>query len=257
VAELVELLDPASLAIWTADRSHHSAIAQAVGQAEPEVRLVTGDAPSAATIIAFDLPTGERLRQLQGAGDVVLLVPPEAESFVARMAPTRRPIQLPGLVDTVTAAAAAKRSAIVKAIEQGKPDRALLTLAPLFEQHDPAAVAAALFELWTSSAPAAPPPLPDIPATSKIYVGVGKKDGATANDLVAVLTKELRVERGKIGRIELREAYSLIEIPAQDAEKVASGLNGTTVRRKRVTARVDRGPARPAAPRKGGKPVRR
>jgi ATP-dependent RNA helicase DeaD len=88
---------------------------------------------------------------------------------------------------------------------------------------------------------------------------VGKKDGATANDLVAVLTKELRVDRTKIGRIELRDAYSLIELPAQDAEKVATGLNGATVRRKRVTARVDRGPTRPSRPERGmpGKPARR
>ena len=76
---------------------------------------------------------------------------------------------------------------------------------------------------------------------------------------MAVLTKELRVERGKIGRIELRDAYSLIEIPAQDAEKVAGGLNGTTVRGKRVSARVDRGPSRPAGRKTGpsGKPARR
>jgi ATP-dependent RNA helicase DeaD len=77
-------------------------------------------------------------------------------------------------------------------------------------------------------------------------VGIGKKDGATANDLVAVLTKELRVDRTKIGRIELKDAYSLIEIPAQEAEQVAGALNGATVRRRRVTARVDRGPTRPA-----------
>ena len=75
--------------------------------------------------------------------------------------------------------------------------------------------------------------MPDIPATAKIYVGLGKKDGATANDFVAVLTKELRVERSKIGRIELRDAYSLIEIPAQDAEKVALALNGVTIRRRK------------------------
>jgi ATP-dependent RNA helicase DeaD len=61
----------------------------------------------------------------------------------------------------------------------------------------------------------------------------------------------LRVERGKIGRIELRDGYSLIEIPAQDAEKVATALNGSTVRRKRVTARVDHGPSRPVR-REGG-----
>ncbi len=259
LGDLVELLDPVSLVIWTVDRSYHAAIAQAVALHEPEIRLATGDAPTAGTILAFDLPTGERLRQLLGAGDVVLLVPPGTESHVARIAAPRRPLQLPGLMDTVASAAGARRSAIVKAIETGKLDRSLLTLAPLFERHDPTAVAAALFELWTSSAQAAAPPPPDIPATAKVFVGVGKKDGATANDLVAVLTKELRVDRSKIGRIELRDAYSLIEIPAQDAEKVATGLNGATVRRKRVTARVDRGPTRPSRPDRGmsGKPARR
>jgi ATP-dependent RNA helicase DeaD len=91
-------------------------------------------------------------------------------------------------------------------------------------------------------------------------VGVGKKDGATVNDLVAVLTKELRVDRGKIGRVELRDAFCLVELPAQDAERVASALNGTTIRRRRVTARVDRGTptrspaARPSTPRRTSRP---
>ena len=85
-----------------------------------------------------------------------------------------------------------------------------------------------------------------IPATARIYVGVGKKDGATVSDLVAVLTKEVRVDRGKIGRVELRDAYSLVELPAQEAEGIARALSGATIRRKRVTARVDRGPAKPA-----------
>ena len=256
LAELVELLDPASMVIWTADKSHHPAIAQAVALADPELRLVTGDAPAAETIVAFDLPTAERLQQLAKAGEVVLLVPPGTESYAARIATTRRPLVLPSIVDTVTAAAAGQRAAIVRALETGKPDRAFLTLAPLFERHDPAAVAAALFDLWTSSGPAeAPSPVPDIPGTAKLFVGVGKKDGATANDFVAVLTKDLRVERGKIGRIELREAYSLIEIPAQDAEKVALALNGVTIRRRKVTARVDRGPTR--SPRRDGSPAGR
>ena len=259
LADLVELLDPASLVVWTVDRSQHEAIARAVGLAEPDLRLVTGDAAEASTIIAFDLPSRERLRQLVSAGEVVLLVPPGTEAYAARTAEPRRPLQLRGLADDVANAAAGRRAAIVKALETGRPDRAILTLAPLFERHDPAAVAAALYELWTTAAPAAAPArTPDIPATAKIYVGIGKKDGATANDLVAVLTKELRVDKGKIGRIELRDAYSLIEIPAQDAEKVATGLNGSTVRRKRVTARVDRGPSRgPTAGRAGGGPEAR
>jgi ATP-dependent RNA helicase DeaD len=243
LADLIELLDPVSLVIWTADRSRHGAIAQAVPLIEPEVRLVTRDAPPGGTIIAFDLPTGERLRQLRAAGEVVLLVPPEAEGYAARIAAPRRPLQLPSLVDSVMEAASGRRAEIVKAIEQGKPDRALLTLAPLFERYDPAAVAAALFELWAGASPGRAAPT-GVPATSKIYVGLGRKDGATASDFVAVLTKELRFERGKIGRIELRDGYSLIEVPSQDAEQLAGALNGITLRRKRLTARVDRGPTR-------------
>ena len=135
----------------------------------------------------------------------------------------------------------------MRALETGTPDRALLTLAPLFERHDPGRRGRrALRAVDRAAGATAPAALPDIPATARVYVGVGKKDGATVNDLVAVLTKELRVERAKIGRVELRDAFSLVEMPAQDAERVASALNGTTIRRRRVTARVDRA-ARPPA----------
>ena len=270
VADVVEMLDPASMVIWTLDRSYHAAITQAVGLSEPELRLVTGDAPEAETVLAFDLPTGARLQQLAGAGEVVMLIPPGTESYVGRIAKPQRPITLPGVVDAVTSRASEQRAAIVRTLEAGTPDRAILTLAPLFERHDPTAVAAALFELWSRSTPGnvgtpGNPPgdaaaaKTESSATAKIYVGVGKKDGATANDLVAVLTKELRVNRETIGRIELRDAYSLVEIPAGDAEKIALALNGVTIRRRRITARVDRGPSRP--PRRegssGGRPARR
>lgn len=250
--DLIELLDPASLVVWTADRGSHAAIAAATGLREPDGRIVTGDAPPAQVVIAFDLPDAARLRQLAGAGELVLLVPPGTERYVERLASPRRPLRLPGALDAATTAAAARRAAIVRALETGAPDRALLTLAPLFERHEPALVAAALYELWTSAAAgAAPAAMPDIPATARVYVGVGKKDGATVNDLVAVLTKEVRVDRAKIGRVELRDGFSLVELPAQDAERVASALNGTTIRRRRVTARVDRGTPTRESPARG------
>jgi ATP-dependent RNA helicase DeaD len=247
LSDLVEVMDPASVTVWTVDRSRHEAIARALPPGDPSVRVVTGDAPPAAAVVAFDLPTPERLRQLLTAGEVVLLVPPGTESYVERIASPRRPLRLPGAVDALASEAAARRAAVVRAIEERRTEAAMLTLAPLFERYDPATLAAAIFELWTT-APAAPaaPPAVDVPATARIYVGVGKKDGATVNDLVAVLTKEVRVERGKIGRVELRDAYALVELPAQEAEGIARALSGATIRRKRVTARVDRGPAKPA-----------
>lgn len=241
LTDLVETLDPSSLTVWTADRAYHDEIGRAVAAAEPGARVTMGDAPRAQVVIAFDPPGPERLRQLLGAGEVVLLVPPSAEEYVHRLAAPRRPLRLAGVLDAATSAAGARRAAIARAIDSGQPERALLTLAPLFERYDPAAVAAALFDLWTTEGPGAPAPMPDIPATARIYVGVGKKDGATVNDLVAVLTKDLKVERTKIGRVELREGHALVELPAQEAERIAGALNGTTIRRRRVTARVDRG----------------
>ncbi len=247
LSDLVEVLDPVSVAVWTVDRSRHQEIARALPPGDPAVRITTGDAPTASLIIAFDLPTTDRLRQLLASGEVVLLVPPGTEPYVERVASPRRPLRLPGAVDAVASETAARRATVARAIEERRTEAAMLTLAPLFERYDPSVVAAAVFDLWTSTAasPAAPPPA-EVPATARIYVGVGKKDGATVNDLVAVLTKDVRVERGKIGRVELRDAYALVELPAQEAEGIARALTGTTIRRKRVTARVDRGPAKPA-----------
>ena len=212
--DLVELLDPTSLVIWTADRGPTTR--SPPPSALDERDATRGDRRRAGGQAPHRLRSARRARgcaQLVGAGELVLLVPPGAEGYLERLATPRRPLRLPGALEAATTAAAARRAAIVRALETGTPDRALLTLAPLFERHDPAAVAAALYELWTSAAGAtAPAALPDIPATARIYVGVGKKDGATVNDLVAVLTKEVRLERTKIGRVELRDAFSLVEL---------------------------------------------
>lgn len=253
LADLVEIMDPASAAVWTVDRSRHADIARVLPRGDASVTLAVGDAPRASVVIAFDLPTSERLRQLLSAGQVVLLVPPGTEPYVAGIAAPLRPLRLPGLVDAITADAAARRATIVHTIEDQRPEAAMLTLAPLFERYDPSAVAAALYRLWTTPA-ASTAPAADIPATVKVYVGIGKKDGATVNDLVAVLTKDIRVDRVSIGRVELRDAYALVELPAAEAERVAGALNGVTIRRKRITARVDRGPTKAA---RAARPPRR
>jgi ATP-dependent RNA helicase DeaD len=248
VAEVLELLDPARAVVWAADPSAEAAVRRAVPLGDA-VAFTTDDTPKTDLVIAYDLPSHARLAQLRTSGDVVLLVPPGTEGYVERIAAPRRPLRLPGLIESVTTGAAAQRAAIQRQLESGGAERAVLALAPLFERHDPAAVAAALYELWrgVGGAPAAGEgAAPDVSASARVWVNVGRNDEATANDLVAVLTKEVRVDRGKIGRIELRDAFSLIELPAQEAERIAAALTGLSVRRKRLSARLDRGPTRGA-----------
>jgi ATP-dependent RNA helicase DeaD len=251
LADVLELLDPATLAIWTVDRSYHDAIARTIRIDPPDTELVTRDAVTASTIIAFDLPTGEQLRDLQVKGEVVLLVPPGTDGYVAGITGSRRPIQLSETLEAARTAEESQRASITQVIQSGRLERSVSVLAPLFERHDPVTVAAALLELLNTRPVETPTKAaPEANGTSKIFVGAGKKDGVTPNDLVAVLTKELRVDRQKIGRIELRDSFSLIEIPSGEAEQVARGLNGSTIRRRKVTARVDRGATRgPRKPR--------
>jgi ATP-dependent RNA helicase DeaD len=244
VADLLELLDPGSLTVWTADRGRHAELSRVLPAGDPGVRVVTGEAPESDTVIAFDPPTLDRLRQLRSAAkEVVLLVPPGTEAYLARIAAPSRPLALPGLAERLAAAAADRRATVARAIETGRPERALLVLAPLFERYEAGAVAAALYDLWVESgaaAPAAPGGAAPSAPTSKVFVDAGKADGVTPADLVAVLTKEVRVPREKIGRIELRDAFCLIELPAEDAPRIAESLTGKTIRRKRVTARMDK-----------------
>ena len=61
------------------------------------------------------------------------------------------------------------------------------------------------------------------------------------NDIVAALTREAGVEAASIGRIEIREMFSLVEVPAAEAEEIAQKIAGRTIRRRTVNARVDRG----------------
>lgn len=261
LAELVEMLDPATVAVWTADRSHDAAIRRALPASDPSIHITHDEVPAAQLVIAFDPPGHERLAALLAAGDVVLLVPPGTESYVERIASPRRPLRLPGLPEAVADAAAGRRSTIAAALERGIPERGITALAPLLERYDASAVAAALYELWVESgdraahgAANAAAAAAAVPATgvARLWVGVGKKDGTTPADIVAVLTKEVGVNRTDIGRIELRDGFSLVEVPAASAEEIAAGLSRTTIRRRRVVARLDRG----GAPPRGDRPDR-
>lgn len=270
VAEVVELLDPARVTVWCADEAGVTAVEAAMAGHDADAVVTDGDVEPTELVVAYDLPTPARLRTLVAAGPVVLLVPPAGEAYVAKIAAPRRSLRLTGVVDAAQDEAARRRGTISKILEAGVPGTGLLALAPLFERHDPSAVAAAIYQLWTGHAsdpvptPAARPA--DAPAavvesaapgaTARMFVSVGRQDGTTAADLVAVLTKEVRIDKSKIGRIELKEAYCLVELPAAEVEQIVRGMDGRTVRNKKIMAKVDRGPASPPpkrrAPTSGG-----
>jgi hypothetical protein len=239
---VLETLDPPTAVIWTADRGSAEEVRSMLSAAD-EITVVTGNAPTASLIIAYDIPDPARLIQLASVGNVILLLPPHAVPYLRLVTDRHKPLRLPGALEAAESIASARRARIESAIDAPGQSNALLAIAPLFERHDPAQVAAALYQLWCGEGEKVEPaaPVAATPATAKVWVGMGKKDEVTPNDLVAVLTRELRMDRTRIGKIEIREVYCLVEVPAEDAEEIARRMNGLTIRRRRVTARVDRG----------------
>ena len=267
VAAVVGTLDTAELTIWTADDRDHLLIRRTLGSLRSGLALQARAIPSTGTVVCYDLPSPQQLAELSVVGEVVLLVTPGTESYIATLAPARRPMAIRAATDIVQERDAKLRHEIADAIDHGDQSAAFYALAPLFEQYDAQSVAAALLgllrakpvgdpsgrALGAGTAPRGPMGAPageraSIPARAavtpiaKLWIGAGKKDEATVADFVAVLVREVGLERGKIGRIELRDTFALVEVPAAEAEAIALRLSGITIRKRKLTARVDVGP---------------
>jgi ATP-dependent RNA helicase DeaD len=175
-----------------------------------------------------------------------VLVPPGTERWIQRIASPRKPLVWSGTLNATDAELARRRAVIERATREGPLDEGLLALGPVFDQFDPAAVAAALYQLWTRlPRPALNKQIEASTAAgprTRLWVGAGKKDDLAVGDLVGLLINDLRMDRSAIGKIEMRDTFSLVEVPTPEAERIAQALSGRTLRRRRLVARVDRKP---------------
>ncbi len=262
VAALLEATDPQRVTIWTADTRDHATLQAALGGLAEDVAVLARGVPDGGSIVCYDPPSLHALRQLVDVGDVTLLVAPGSEVYCSRLAATRRPVITESATTALLQRDASLRAQVVARLDDGPDHAALYALGPLFERWEPQQVAAALFRLWQDDVrakrPADAPAAPTITPvggvhTTRVWIGVGKKDEATVGDIVAVLAREVGLDRTLIGRVDLRDAFTLVEVPTTEAERVALKLVGLTVRKRKLSARVDRGTTgAPGASRGGG-----
>ena len=120
----------------------------------------------------------------------------------------------------------------------------LFTLESLFEEYDSAEVAAALALLSkrsTTTEVAAPDDIPtNVPAWAKLFVGVGTRDGLKPGDLLGAITGEANVSGDTVGRIDIKESHTLVEVHDSVAQDVIAALNGKTICERAVRADFDR-----------------
>jgi hypothetical protein len=203
---------------------------------------VTPPAEPPDAVIATTLPTREELRLLAAIAQPLLIALASQVPYLKSIA-SLSALALPSRADRAQDRTAALHAEISARLTQGDVDAELALLAPLFEEHDPAMVAAALLAIGRRQAPISEPApaAPEPAGWSKLFVTVGKKDNASAKDLVGALIKEVGLEKGQIGKIDVRDSFSLVDVAAGVMNQAVQRLSGVTIRGRRVTARPDRG----------------
>jgi ATP-dependent RNA helicase DeaD len=141
--------------------------------------------------------------------------------------------------DRAATAAEALRARVAARLEAGGFEPELGLLEPLLQRYDAAEVAAALLALHREPLATGDEPKP-AEDWVKVFVNVGRKDRASAKDFVGALTREVGLARTDIGRVELRDAFSLLEIAPHAADKAIAGLTRSTIRGRRPDAHRDR-----------------
>ena len=202
--------------------------------------IVPPDQPPDA-VVCSAVPTRDELATLARIGEPVLLLNASQLPY-ARSIATLAPLALPGAADRARDRVEELRDRVARRITVDGVDAELALLDPLFQRFDPAEVAGALLAMLRGrqeeQEEAAPLLAPD--ARVKVFVNVGKRDRASAKDLVGALIREAGVAKADIGRIEVRDSFSLVELAPPAAQQAVQKLAGAMIRGRRVAPRLDR-----------------
>lgn len=248
------------------DRLEEPGVVVAWGEDEP---------PPEAVGVLYGLPLSleELGRWLGGAAARAVVVRP-AEVDQLRLLARRAGWTLAPVPERPSAGARdaveAFRDRVRRRLEGHEDAAETLVLEPLLEAHGATRVAGALSALLREREPAggdgeeapareAPEPEPaperrpprgarprgrravdESAGWTRLFVSAGKRDGVGPGDLVGAITGETPAEGGQIGRIEIRESYSLVDVDPSVAEQVMEALTGVRVKGREVIARRDR-----------------
>lgn len=90
---------------------------------------------------------------------------------------------------------------------------------------------------------------------AKLYVGIGHNVGLRPGDLVGAIANEAGLRGADIGSIDIKDRFSLVEVPAGRADQVIKALRATTIKGSKTVIRRDRDVG--GSPRPGGRPAGR
>jgi ATP-dependent RNA helicase DeaD len=268
---VLDALDLPSAVLYARDdrmRDEAARVARALGYPPEAVRTArsaeetTGGDP----LVLLDLPASrEEMRALAGSGRKIYAIvqPSQLGSLRTLLSNgTLSPITLVDAAERARGKDAAMRASLRDVLSSSDVRREVLAIEPLLAEFDGVEIAAAALRLLEQQKPVRPAAAQTAaPPMTALFVNLGERDGVRPQELVAAVTSAAGLPTSQIGRIEVRDTHTILEVAASVAELVAGKLTGSVVRGRRVQARVDtpresrggRGdrPPRPGAPRGG------
>ncbi len=151
--------------------------------------------------------------------------------------PRRVSAALDELADAVHEAARAPEAAAYYLLVESLADR--------FSGAEVAAAALLLLDRERSQRPAPAGRKSDAagapPSWVRLFLSAGERDGLGPGEILGAVAGESGVDGKRIGRIDVRESHSLVEVRQEDAKNVISALNGTTLGGRALRVDYDRG----------------
>lgn len=237
-----------------------------------------GGAPT--TVVLYDLPASrEELTEAMGASArrVIAMVQPRQISSLRALAGGGRvrPFVLPDSGMRIRSRDAILRDEIKSVLDRGTVTRTLFAIEPLLEEYDGVDIAAAALELLEQER--AKPRAPEAAAAApqggfvRLFFSVGARDGLRVGEVVATIGNDGGVPSTELGKVDIRDSHTIVEVGNSFAAQVVEKLTGKTIAGRRIIVRPDQdagerpstgtrsregGPRRDGGKREGGRPPR-
>ena len=208
--------------------------------------------PGTDLVVLLDLPASrsEMWEAASGAKRAVALIQP-------RQLASLRALAAGGAVKSFTLPESALRArdrderarAELRAVLEDRHfGRELLALEPLLDEFDGIEIAAAAVQLLDQErAERAALVLsgPSVPrdraggSMTRLFISVGSRDNVRPADLVGAIANQAGVPGASVGKVDVRESHSLVEVSADISEVVIEKVTGSEIRGRRAIVRRD------------------
>jgi ATP-dependent RNA helicase DeaD len=260
---ILDELDPASSVVFARDSESELRVRdllRSLGYSRDDaaVRVGLTAAPGTDLVVLFDMPASrEELREAAGAANrVIALIQPRQLSSLRALAAggSMKPFVLRDSADRARDRDARILSELRESLQEAHFGRELMALEPLLADYDGAEIAAAALQLLerervrSAAAVAAVAAGSGTSSTSRerptgpmvrLFVNVGARDNARPGDLVGAITNQGGVTSADVGKVDVRESHSIVEVSPSVADDVIERVTGSSIRGRRAVVRRD------------------